>query len=279
MTSGRLSLVATPIGNLADASARMQEVLAAADVVLAEDTRRSGRLLLQIGVEAKLLAFHEHNERELTESMLRRLHDGDHLALVSDAGTPTLSDPGFRLVRAAHAADIRVESIPGASAITVALSASGLPTDRFCFEGFLPPREAARIARLESLRFESRTLVFFESVHRVEEMLQSLEQVFGGDRIACIARELTKRHEQITTTAVSELRERVATGAITLKGEFVVIVQGATDQGSEVSVDPEDLLVKLLKAGVGVKTAASTVAEVTGQSRNAWYQKALDATE
>ncbi|MEL6301245.1 MAG: 16S rRNA (cytidine(1402)-2'-O)-methyltransferase [Pseudomonadota bacterium] len=276
MSGGRLSIVATPIGNLADASERMKTVLSAADVVLAEDSRRTGRLLMQFGVEARLLALHEHNERDLVDELVRRLAEGEHLALVSDAGTPAVSDPGFRLVRAAHAAGVRVETVPGPSAVIAALSASGLPTDRFVFEGFLPAKAQARKTRLTALSHEPRTMVFYEAVHRISDFLSDAGSVFGADRMACVARELTKRHEQIVTTTLAELCRQIDTGQIVAKGEFVVLVAGAEVVEVTSAVDPELLVRELLSAGIPVKAAAKAVSVATGAPRNKLYQFALD---
>jgi 16S rRNA (cytidine1402-2'-O)-methyltransferase len=204
---GRLYVVATPIGNLGDLSARAREALAAAALIAAEDTRRTGQLLNAIGVSAKLVSLHDYNEQDRIDSLVQQLQSGKIIALVSDAGTPLLSDPGFALVRAAAAAGIEVRAIPGPSALTAALSIAGLATDRFAFEGFLPSRQAERRATLERLSIESRTLVFFEAPHRIAETLVDLSQVFGGERHAVVARELTKMHESIYRGTLHELRE------------------------------------------------------------------------
>ncbi|MEL7024315.1 MAG: 16S rRNA (cytidine(1402)-2'-O)-methyltransferase [Pseudomonadota bacterium] len=277
--SGRLSIVATPIGNLGDASSRMQDVLSSVDVILAEDSRRTGRLLSQFGVNAKLMAFHEHNERELTDRMLVRLLEGSHLALVSDAGTPTISDPGFRLIREAHAASIRVEAVPGPSAVIAALSVSGLPTDRFCFEGFLPNKSAARIARLRALEGETRTLIFFESVHRIVSCVEDCIEVFGATRIGCIARELTKKHEQVRRGDLGQLKQLIDTGEIVAKGEFVVLIGGAAEAAARSEIDPLVLVRSLAAQGVATKVAAKAVAEATGASRNELYRVAINSAD
>ncbi|MEO0575397.1 MAG: 16S rRNA (cytidine(1402)-2'-O)-methyltransferase [Pseudomonadota bacterium] len=272
---GRLDIVATPIGNLADASQRMREALDAADLVLAEDTRRSGRLLQQFGIKKPLFALHDHNETEATAHLVERLQRGEHMALVSDAGTPTISDPGFRLVRAARAAGVVVSPVPGPCAIIAALSVSGLPTDRFCFEGFLPSKMKARLQRLEMLRAEPRSMVFYESVHRIEGMLIDTIDTFGGERAACLARELTKMHEQTVEGTLATIRQAVATGAVPLKGEFVVVIAGNTEAAEDAGA-AQVMLRVLLDEGVPVKSAARIAAKLTDQPRNALYQVALN---
>lgn len=272
--AGRLEIVATPIGHLADGSERMREALAAADLVLAEDTRRSGRLLQQFGLKKPFFALHDHNEADALVPLIERLQRGERMALISDAGTPTISDPGFRLVRAARAAGIIVSPVPGPCAIVAALSVSGLPTDRFCFEGFLPSKMKARVQRLEALIDEPRTVVFYESVHRIEGMLIDAINVFGGQRPAFIARELTKMHEQAMDGSLEALRGAIATGEIPLKGEFVVVIAGNVSS-SEDSGAAHAMLRVLLDEGVPVKSAARIAAKLTDQPRNLLYQEAL----
>ncbi|MEL6869336.1 MAG: 16S rRNA (cytidine(1402)-2'-O)-methyltransferase [Pseudomonadota bacterium] len=272
---GRLDVVATPIGNLADAAPRMRDTLDAADLVLVEDTRRTGRLLQQFGLKKPLFALHDHNEGDVTDTLLARLLAGERMALVSDAGTPTISDPGFRLIRAARGAGVAVSPIPGPSAVIAALSASGLATDRFCFEGFLPNKFKARLERLTALLDERRTMVFFESVHRIEAMLVDAIATLGGDRPACVARELTKMHEQIVDGTLTDLRAAVATGAIPLKGEFVVIIGGAVAVAEAHNAQAKHMLRVLLAEGLAVKQAARIVATLTGEPRNELYQAAL----
>ena len=272
--SGILYVVATPIGNLDDLSPRARQTLAEVDLVAAEDTRHTGRLLSHFGIKARLLALHEHNETEQVDGLIRELDAGRSVALVSDAGTPLISDPGFRVVRAAHASGIAVTPIPGPSALTAALSVSGLPTDRFCFEGFLPAKSKARCDRLAELRSEPRTLVFYESVHRVFDAIADLEESFGSDRPAFLARELTKMHEQCLSTTLGELRRQAAAGEIVQKGEIVLVVSGAADgPGSDIDVD------KLLAGLAGKlpdKEIAAAVAAATGERRNALYQRLLE---
>ncbi|MEN7343682.1 MAG: 16S rRNA (cytidine(1402)-2'-O)-methyltransferase [Pseudomonadota bacterium] len=272
--SGVLYVAATPIGNLNDASARLREVLASAGTILAEDTRRSGRLLQQFGLKKPLLALHDHNESAASEPLVARMLAGETFALISDAGTPAISDPGYHLIRAARTACVAVVPIPGPSAVIAALSACGLPTDRFCFEGFLPAKSVARRSALTTLAAETRTMVLFESVHRVEDCLRDCVDLIGEMRDAAIARELTKLHEQIVTGTLASLLQQVATGGIPLKGEFVLIIAGApeTDGSSD---EGQRLLASLLDAGIPLKEAARAAADVTGARRNALYQFGL----
>ncbi|MBT8086641.1 MAG: 16S rRNA (cytidine(1402)-2'-O)-methyltransferase [Gammaproteobacteria bacterium] len=272
--SGNLYVVATPIGNLDDLAPRARQVLAAVDLIAAEDTRHTGRLLMSIGAKKRLLALHEHNEQEVVTRLLSALQNGQSVALVSDAGTPLVSDPGFRLLQAAHANGITVSPIPGPSAVTAALSVAGLPTDRFCFEGFLPARQAARRKQLEALANETRTLVFFESVHRIRDALQAMSAVFGEQRVAFIGRELTKMHEQCVHASLGSLVQRVDEGTITTKGEFVVIVSGASRQATT-SLDIDRLLLELARHQ-SAKDAARAAADITGEKKNLLYQRLLD---
>lgn len=267
---GKLYVVSTPIGNLADLSERAREALAGADVIAAEDTRRTRGLLLHIRAETPVLAYHEHNERERVAELLDRLARGATVALVSDAGTPLISDPGWRLVHAARAAGFDVVPIPGPIAVIAALCAAGLATDRFAFEGFLPRRASARTARLRELKAEPRTLVFFESVHRLPETLDALVEQLGADRQGALARELTKLHEQIVSAPLGELRARLA-GDIPLLGEFVIVVAGAP---GDVQVDERRAreIYELLSAEVEPSKALKLTAAITGLSRNDLYR-------
>jgi len=203
--SGTLFIVATPIGNLEDLAPRARQTLANVDLIAAEDTRRTGRLLSHFGIKTRLYALHDHNEEESAESLVAELANGRSVALVSDAGTPLLSDPGYRLVRAAHRDGVPVSPIPGPSALTTALSVAGLPTDRFCFEGFLPAKAKARRAVLVSLVNEPRTMIFYESVHRIEKTLEDLVSIFGAGRPAFVGRELSKVYEQCVQARLDEL--------------------------------------------------------------------------
>lgn len=274
--SGALYVVATPIGNLADTTTRMRETLELADLVLVEDTRRSGRLLQQFGLKKPLFALHEHNEVDVTPALIEKLKAGDRLALISDAGTPAVSDPGFKLIRAAARAGIAISPIPGASAVITALSAAGLPTNRFSFEGFLPAKSAGRLQSLQALAGESRTMVFYESVHRIEAFVADCESVFSAQREACIARELTKMHEQIVRGTLAELRRQLATGEVPLKGEFVVIVHGAEVVEEDAMVEGLIALNAMQREGVPLKVAAKVAAKLSGASKNQLYQAGLD---
>jgi len=274
--SGTLFVVATPIGNLEDLSPRARQTLAEVDFVAAEDTRHTGRLLSHLGVKTRQIALHEHNEARATAAVIEQLKDGRSVALVSDAGTPLVSDPGYRLVRAAHENGISVAPIPGPSAVTAALSVSGLPTDRFAFEGFPPAKQAARRKWLQARAADERTLVFFEAVHRIAATLADMADVFGTEREAFLGRELTKLHEQCVVASLGELLGEVRTGTIASKGEFVIAVEGASSVESS-SLDADRLLSELLEI-VSAKQAAAIAARVTGGRRNALYARILELT-
>jgi 16S rRNA (cytidine1402-2'-O)-methyltransferase len=266
---GRLYVVGTPIGNVDDLSPRARDVLAKADVIAAEDTRHTRGLLSRIGVESRLIAYHEHNEDERVPTLLEQLAQGKSVALVSDAGTPLISDPGWRLVHAARAAGIDVVPVPGPCAAVAALSAAGLPTDHFVFEGFLPRGDSARVERLGELKREQRTIVFYEAVHRIAATLSALCDTFGGERRAAIARELTKTHEQIVTGTLAELVERLGS-SIPLLGEFVVVVAGAAAMAPD---EAEARRVYALLANeLAPDKALKLTSAVTGISRNALYR-------
>jgi len=226
---GTLWVVATPIGNLEDLSPRAQRLLAAVDLVVCEDTRHSGRLLAAFGIKQRLASLHEHNEARAAPGLVERLAAGESMALISDAGTPLLSDPGYRLVRAAAQAGVTISPVPGPSALLAGLSVAGLPTDRFAFEGFLPARKTARRARLQALEDETRTLVFFESGNRVAALLQDAAVCLGAEREAVLARELTKLHEEVYRGSLAELAERVRDDPDASRGEMVVLVAGRAD--------------------------------------------------
>ncbi len=272
--SGNLYVVATPIGNLEDLTPRARRTLADVDLVAAEDTRHTGRLLSHLGLKKRLIALHDHNEEQVVTKVIAELEAGHSVALVSDAGTPLVSDPGFRLLRAAHQHGVTVSPIPGACAVTAALSAAGLPTDRFCFEGFLPAKAVARRKRLQSLINESRTLVFFESVHRIAAALTDLCEVLGAERDAFIGRELSKLHEQCVQGTLGSLGQKVDAGAIVNKGEFVIVVAGAVIE-TESTINAETLLIELAKHLPG-KDAAKVTAKLTGEKKNALYQRLLE---
>ena len=268
--SGTLFVVATPIGNLGDFSARGREVLASVAAICAEDTRRSGQLLAHYGISTPLLALHEHNEDAIAQRIVTRLLAGDSLALVSDAGTPLVSDPGFRLVKAAREAGIQVSPIPGASALVAALSVAGLPSDRFIFEGFLPAKSKARREHLQSLAAEPRTLIFYESSHRIEEALDDAVAAFGADRPAVMARELTKLFETVLDGTLAQLSERVRADPDQRKGEFVLLVEGAGEDADAKVAEGLRLYAKL-KEHLPPSTAAKVAAELSGAPRKSLY--------
>ncbi|MGA7965289.1 MAG: 16S rRNA (cytidine(1402)-2'-O)-methyltransferase [Gammaproteobacteria bacterium] len=273
-----LYVVATPIGNLADISERARQILDAVDFIAAEDTRHSARLLHALDISTPLLALHEHNEAAKAPALIERLLHGESAALISDAGTPLISDPGYRLVRAAQDAGIAVRTIPGASAPLAALSIAGLATDRFAFEGFLPPRKAARQARLKALAGEPRTLIFFEAPHRLAAMLADCATSFGAEREATLARELTKLHESCQRAPLGELARRVAEGEEPARGECVVLIAGAPtapDDASPVESDP--LLAALIAEGVSPKTATAVARRLLPNfKRRDLYQRAVE---
>ena len=272
--SGTLFVVATPIGNLEDLSPRARQILAAVDLVAAEDTRHTGRLLSHLGLKTRQIALHEHNEARAAQTLIEQLKEGKSVALVSDAGTPLVSDPGYRLVQAAHASGIAVSPVPGPSAVTAALSVSGLPTDRFGFEGFPPAKPAARRKWLVARAADERTLVFFEAVHRIAATLADMADVFGADRQAFLGRELTKLHEECRRASLGELRDAVNIGTIVSKGEFVIAIHGAGHTPTS-SIDSERLLTELAEA-LPPKKAATIAARITGERRNALYQRLLE---
>ena len=272
---GSLFIVATPIGNLEDMSPRARQVLTEVDLIAAEDTRHSGRLLSHFGIDTPLFALHEYNERDATAVLLRRLGEGASVALVSDAGTPLISDPGFRLVAAAHRQGIPVSPVPGPSAVVAALSVAGLPTDRYCFEGFLPARKAARRARLAALEREPRTMVFYAAVHRIASVLEDLAEAFGASRRAFVGRELTKLHEQCVAATLGELATLMQDGAIAAKGEFVVVVAGGEEGDSPGEELPADRLLEALAAVLPGRQAVSIVADVCNLGRNEVYRRML----
>ena len=272
--SGTLYVVATPIGNLEDLTPRARQMLAEVSLIAAEDTRHTGRLLMHIGCKTRLLALHDHNEEKVVGSIIKMLLDGDSVALVSDAGTPLVSDPGFRLVREAHNNNIAVSPIPGASAVTAALSCAGIATNRFCFEGFLPSKQVARREALAKLAAETRTMVFYESVHRISDCIDDLVVAFGTDRQAFIGRELTKLHEQCVQETLGALQRQIGSEAIVGKGEFVVVVAGST--AAHKSPLEVDRLLTALTPHLAAKDAAKVAAEATGLKRNALYERLLD---
>jgi 16S rRNA (cytidine1402-2'-O)-methyltransferase len=279
--AGRLYVVATPIGNLGDLSSRAREILTTCALIAAEDTRHTGVLLKAFGIETPQLSLHDHNEQERTPDLVSRLTKGASIALVSDAGTPAISDPGFELVRAAAAAGIDVISIPGPCAAIAALSIAALPTDRFCFEGFLPARGAARRTRLESLAAEMRTLVFYESPHRVKEMLEDCAAMLGGGRLGVLAREITKLHETTYRGTLEDLAARAATDPDLGRGEIVLTVAGAAPGAVDAAAGEDghggelDRVLKVLLAELPLKQAARLAAQLTAARDNHAYKRAL----
>lgn len=274
---GSLYVVATPIGNLDDISARGLRILREVALIAAEDTRHSARLLQHFGIQTPLAACHEHNERDQGGRFLARLRAGEDVALISDAGTPLISDPGYHLVRQARAAGFAVVPVPGACALIAALSAAGLPSDRFIFEGFLPAKAVGRRARLEQVREEPRTLIFYEAPHRILECLQDMREVFGDDRPALLARELTKTFETLQGLPLAELCEWVAADSNQQRGECVVLVAGWQAPEGEEAVSAEALRVlDLLLSEMPLRRAAALAAEITGVRKNVLYQVALE---
>lgn len=268
---GRLEVIATPIGNLSDLSPRARQALEQADLIAAEDTRHTLGMLQAVGISRPMMSLHAHNEQQRVPDALARLAAGDVIALVSDAGTPLLSDPGFELVSSAAGAGYEVRVIPGPSAITAALAVAGLPTSRFCFEGFLPARPRERRAELARLAREARTVVFFEAPHRVAETLVDLAIEFGGDRLAVIAREMTKAHETIYRGTLADLAQQAAGDANLQRGEITLVVQGAPDVVSAVDLQLLRRAVDLLSKELPPGRAAAIAAQLTGATRSEAY--------
>ena len=270
----RLYVVATPIGNLADLSPRAADILSRVAVIAAEDTRRARRLLDHAGLRTPLTALHDHNERRAIPGLLRRLEQGDDVALISDAGTPLVSDPGFPLVRAAQDAGIDVQPVPGPSALTAAISVAGIATDRFVFEGFLPARSAARRNRIKELADETRTIVWYEAPHRVAATLGDLAEVLGCEREAAVCRELSKVHEQSVRASLDSLVAALADGTIPARGEFVIVVSGAAGERDGNLREGQRVMALLLET-VAPGKAAQLAHEITGVSRKVLYGWAM----
>lgn len=272
---GILYVVATPIGNLADMVPRAIETLQTVAVIAAEDTRHSARLLAHFDIKTPALAYHDHSDDQRTEQLLQRLQRGESVALISDAGTPLVSDPGYRLVRAARDLGIKVVPIPGACALIAALSAAGLPSDRFAFEGFLPAKQTARRATLQALQHDLRTLIFYEAPHRVLESVQDMSEVFGAEREMVMARELTKTFETIKNATAADLALWIAADNNQTRGEIVLLVHGAKKR-SEDAMDAEvERVMVLLLEELPLKQAAGLGAKITGLKKNFLYQWAL----
>jgi len=274
-TCGILYVVATPIGNLQDLGERAKKVLCEVDLIAAEDTRHSGKLLQAIECTAPTISLHEHNEQQRTAELLMRLNSGSDIALISDAGTPLISDPGFNLVRELVSHGVRVIPIPGACAAIAALSVAGLPTDRFVFEGFLPTKTSKRKEHLNSLNHETRTMVFYEAPHRIAETLSDLMQVFGGSRNAAVCRELTKLYETSYYGTLTELNDRAATDADLSRGEIVIVVAGCDAQEEiATTLAAEQVLAVLLKE-LPASKAAKLAAQICNADRAQLYELAV----
>jgi 16S rRNA (cytidine1402-2'-O)-methyltransferase len=276
VNSGRLAVISTPIGNLGDLSPRAREELAAAELVAAEDTRRTGQLLTTLGLSRPLVSLHEHNETERIDELLAKLRAGARIALVSDAGTPLLSDPGFELVRRVAQEGVTIVAVPGPSAITAALSIAGLPTERFTFEGFLPARLAERRARLVELAGETRTLVFFEAPHRIAECLEDMSAAFGGERRAAVARELTKVFETVYRGTLASLSSEADKDPNFTRGEITLVVAGAPPAAAADVRAQLDATLTVLLGELAPSKAAALAARLTGAKRNDAYTRALE---
>jgi 16S rRNA (cytidine1402-2'-O)-methyltransferase len=268
---GCLWVVATPIGHREDLSARAIETLRAVKVIAAEDTRHSRPLLVHHGIDTPLIALHEHNERDAVEAIVRRMTAGESVALISDAGTPLISDPGFRLVRGARAAGIRCIPVPGACAAIAALSVAGLPSDRFVFEGFLPPKAAARRSRLQELAGDARTVIFYESSHRVAESLADMRDIFGAAREAVLARELTKMFETVLGEPLAELAARVAADPDQQRGECVILVAGRGEEADAKLAEGQRIFA-ILRDELPPAKAAKLAAAISGAPRKLLYE-------
>jgi 16S rRNA (cytidine1402-2'-O)-methyltransferase len=274
VSRGTLYVVATPIGNLGDMTSRARDVLGTVDLIAAEDTRHTRQLLQAFGLQTPTIALHEHNEAHKADALIRELSAGKAIALVSDAGTPLISDPGFSVVAAARKAGFAVVAVPGACAAIAALCVSGLPTDRFVFEGFLPAKAAARRERLQQLGQESRTIVFYEAPHRIAEVLADLAAEFGGERRAVVSREITKRFETHYADTLATLAQGARDDADMQRGEIVIVVAGAA-KSSATSVAVDDVL-RVLIDEVAPAQAAKIAARLTGAKRSELYERAVE---
>ena len=270
MSQAGLYVVATPIGNLEDITYRAVRLLSEVDLIAAEDTRHSRVLLSHYNITTTMQALHEHNEAQLVERILGRIADGQAIALISDAGTPLISDPGFHLVRAAREAGLPVYSVPGPSAVTAALSVAGLPPDRFAFEGFLPSKATARKKRLEALCQETRTLVFFESSHRIEAAIADMTDVFGGQRLVAVCRELTKKFETVLRVPLTEMKKELAQDTNQSRGEFVVVVDGY-EGSDDVALSSAHKMALALLEYLPASQAARVAAQLNDVSRRKVY--------
>ena len=274
--AGILYIVATPIGNLQDISQRALDVFAAVDLIAAEDTRHSGLLLSHYGIKKPFFALHDHNEQQKTEILAARLQKGENIALISDAGTPLISDPGFHLVRYCRQIGIKIVPIPGACAAITALCAAGIASDRFCFEGFLPAKSKARRDKLESLKDELRTLIFYESTHRILDCLQDMQNVLGKERYVVLASELTKTWETISGDSIENLLFWLQQDQNRTKGEMVLIVEGQSAVDEQLISSQAIKALQLLSQELPLKKAAAIVAELYACKKNVLYQYGLD---
>lgn len=277
--TGVLYVIGTPIGNLQDISNRAKQTLHDVDLILAEDTRHSRKLLNFLGVSTPMKSYHDFNEHESIPGLLESLRFGKSLALISDAGTPLICDPGYHLVKAAHEQDIKLVPIPGTSALLTALSVSGIATDKFVFEGFLPEKHVARRKYLEKMAFETRTMVLYEAPHRILNFLEDAKDILGDDRLVCLCRELTKKFETLYRDTLANVFEILTNNPSQHKGEFVVVIQGADD---EYSLDIQEIMriIRiLLKRGLSVKEASAITAEITGARKNDLYKLALELSD
>ena len=274
--TGILYIVATPIGNLQDITQRALDTFAQVDLIAAEDTRHSGLLLSHYGIKKPFFALHDHNEQEKAHILVEKLKQGSNIALISDAGTPLISDPGFHLVRQCREAGIRVVPLPGACAAITALCASGIASDRFCFEGFLPAKSKARKDKLENIAKEDRTLIFYESTHRILDTLEDMQSVLGEERYIVLAREITKTWEMITGNTIKNLREWLLEDPNRTKGEMVLIVEGKPKSDNNEEISPQAVkALELIAEELPLKKAAAIVAELYGYKKNALYQFGL----
>lgn len=281
--SGTLYVVATPIGNLGDITRRAVEMLEKVDWVAAEDTRHSKPLLHSLGINQTLISLHEHNEQQRSEQLLQKLKNGENGALISDAGTPLINDPGYFLVKLLRDEGISVVPLPGPSAVITALSAAGLPTDRFTYEGFLPARANKRLLVLQGLAAEVRTLVFYESPHRLMDCLASMLSVFGDEREIVVARELTKKFEQFVSGSLQEVHSYFIDNSDKVRGEFVLMLKGtpikSSEDGEAVLIEQDKMIKVMLKQSLPVKQISEIIAELTGEKKKPIYQRVLELKE
>lgn len=274
---GTLYIVATPIGNLQDITQRALDIFTQVDLIAAEDTRHSGLLLSHYGIKKPFFALHDHNEQQKADALVEKLRQGTNIALISDAGTPLISDPGFHLVRKCRQTGLKVVPLPGACAAITALCASGIASDRFCFEGFLPAKSKARKDKLQNIAEEDRTLIFYESTHRILDTLEDIEAVLGAERYIVLAREITKTWETITGDTVANLRKWLAEDPNRTKGEMVLVIEGKAKSDDAEEISPQAIkALALIAKELPLKKAAAIVAELYGYKKNALYQYGLE---